>query len=332
MHINGKVGMQTILITLILLIVPMAVFPSRLGTELIRVAWLSIILELLYYFATTLILHRGEQAFRKLQMVGICLIYRLSLGAIFGLFTTAVYGLSLPVGMRLGMFSYLPAVALHIIAAPYVLRSLMSAPTARRTVSRHPFVRPPQVKESSTGMTSIAISKEKGIVSESPTGIAYSETPVGRPLSARLEPQVSGQNVEINGFDRAVRYVGEHGSVFLVAVVDNEGLLLANFRRGNFLPEDWAPLALVFLDANTGVLIKNRLGAPDKIDMIIADKRIVITREKMFSLLVLSERISDETLSIRINQAMDLIRKYTAERYGRKSEKNAEKIHVSSTQ
>jgi hypothetical protein len=332
MQISSRVSLQTALITCVLLIVPVAVFPSRLGTELVRAAWSVILLEVLYYVVSSFVLFREEQMFRRLQVAGICLVYRLSVGAVFGLVVTASYGMSLTVGLRLGMISYLPAVILHVLAAPYALRGVLASPTARRNASRRAVVRPPQTKEAPSGMTSIAISKEKGIVSESTAGAPYAEQVAARPISARLESQTSSQNVEPNGFDRAVRYVGEHGSVFLVAIVDNEGLLLANFRRGNYQAEDWAPLALVFLDVNTGVLIKNRLTAPEKIDLVLKDKRVVIARDTMFSLLVLSERVADETLNIRINQAMDMIRRYAAERYGRKSETNAEKIHVSSTQ
>jgi hypothetical protein len=126
--------------------------------------------------------------------------------------------------------------------------------------------------------------------------------------------------------------LGAHGSVFLAAVVDNEGLLLSNFKRGNVVAEDLAPLALLFFDSNRRILEKARLGGPEKIDVMLKDKRLVVARDQQFSLMVLAERQSDDTLNIRIIQAMDMIRRYWAERYASRQTVNAVRIHVSSTE
>jgi len=47
---------------------------------------------------------------------------------------------------------------------------------------------------------------------------------------------------------------------------------------------------------------------------------------------VISERQSDDVLGIRINQALEMIRKFVDERYSDKLNLNAESIHVRSAE
>lgn len=180
---------------------------------------------------------------------------------------------------------------------------------------------------------SISVSRERGIVTNAPLP---STTPVSasRP-SEHVSPRsrsVSSAPSEMNGFERATRYIGEHGSVHLAAVVDHEGLLLANFRRGNIEAENWAPLTLLFLESNQQVLDRaSAFGDAEKVDLFMKSNRIVVTRENWYSLLVISERQTDDFLNIRINQGMDIIRKYVEERYGRQEHTKAENTYVSGT-
>jgi hypothetical protein len=115
-------------------------------------------------------------------------------------------------------------------------------------------------------------------------------------------------------------------------VVDHEGLLLANFKRGNLDPEAWAPLALVFYDQNCHVLDRVAFNAPEKIDLVLKDNRLVIARVDQVSLMVIAERQTDDFLNIRINQSMDIIKRYLDERYGKKTDKTVESINVSGTE
>jgi predicted regulator of Ras-like GTPase activity (Roadblock/LC7/MglB family) len=173
-----------------------------------------------------------------------------------------------------------------------------------------------------------------------PSRPVVQERPVPRP-KVRPEPapprekktprfsDAPKQSQEINGFERAVRYIGEHGSVDLAAVVDDEGLVMANFVRGQFDAERWAPLSLVFLQNNEQVLRKGQLETPEKLDIILKEKRVIVARDGSFSLMVISERQSDDVLSIRINQGLEMISRYVAERYGDRLHKNLERVNVS---
>ena len=57
----------------------------------------------------------------------------------------------------------------------------------------------------------------------------------------------------------------------------------------------------------------------------------MVAREESFSLMVIAERQIDDFLNIRINQALEIIGKYVAERYSRKLFVNVERTYVPST-
>ena len=118
----------------------------------------------------------------------------------------------------------------------------------------------------------------------------------------------------------------------MAAVIDEEGLLLGNFTRNQIDPETWAPLALLFLQSSGDVLERTKLDGLERLDLQLKDKRMVVARSKGCSLMVVSERLDDDLLNIRINQGLDMINRFVTERYGDKLNSNAEKIHVSSAQ
>ena len=147
------------------------------------------------------------------------------------------------------------------------------------------------------------------------------------PRASRESVAASATN-DMNGFDRAARYVAEHGSVYFVAVVDQEGLLLANHCRGRLDPEDVAPLAVTFLEWNREILNKGRFGEAEKIDITLREKRLILGRVGDWCMMVLSERVADDLLNIRVNQGLDMLRKYLLERHESGRQNEVEKAYV----
>ena len=136
----------------------------------------------------------------------------------------------------------------------------------------------------------------------------------------------------MSGFEKAVYYIGEHASVHLAVVVDDEGLLLGNFARHQIDPESWGPLALLFLQGDGGVLGRTEFDGLERLDLQLKEKRVVVARSERCNLMVVSERLDDDLLNIRINQGLEMINRFVIERYGDKLNSNAERIHVSSAQ
>jgi len=338
MELNGQISRRIIIFSLGAMILPLVVFPARLGTDVARASLISALYELVYYSIVVYIFHRHTTLLKLVQGAGVCLIYRMAMGAVFGLLAAAMYSMEARAALTLGMSGYLPAILFHVAVAPFILKPVVAQLYPEAGEMRRPRPVPPPGERRDTRSaeeTLPAVAQVRRPLSEEPIAPAPSPPrpaarPVPRPAPSKLPESGGVSTREVSGFDRAVNYVGEHSSVHLAAVVDAEGLLLASYRRGQVDPEDWAPLALLFLDGSRQVLGRAHMVGLEKVDLVLKDKRLAVASPEGFHLLVLSERHDDDLLNIRINQALEMINKYVAERYGSKLNPNAERIHVPS--
>jgi len=327
---NGRIGQRLLLFSMAALIPPMTVFPVQFGTQLIRFSLAGLLYELVFYGVVIFAFQRRGGLLQLAPAALACLVYRVTLGLVLGLMITIAYGLNFKFAAMMGAFSYLPGVIFLAALTPFIMQPV--AALFYRNFDR-PQKRPvnepaPVVAAPKTGRTSIAISRERGVVDKRPISRPGSEASRLTTAAATSSPTYS----EVDGFDRAVRYLGEHGSVYMAAIVDHEGLLLANYVRGEVDAEEWAPLSLVFFQQNEEVLGRGHLESPEKLDLILKEKRIKVAREGNISLMVVSERHADDVLGIRVNQALEMIKKHMSERYSHMLDPNAERIHVSNTQ
>lgn len=330
MKISGRIVQRIILYTLLALIVPMVIFPEQFGTQLARFAYVNHAYELVFYGIVIYIFQRRGSLLQLLQAAAVCLVYRLAMGAALGLLIAAVYSMNTSISLNLSLFSYLPAVFFQIAVTPFILVQLVEqlyGPRRRRVEAPDQMGERPEVTRPAVGA-----SRPHLPVRERAPLVQPAERPqpaVGHEESHATSEEAPRYAHDVNGFERAVRYIGEHGSVSLAAVVDHEGLMLANFVRGALEAERWSPLALLFMQNNGAVLQRGRLEAPEKLDIMLKDKRIIVARHGVFSLMVMAERQSDDVLNIRINQGLDMVARYAAERYGDRINLNAEKVNVS---
>jgi len=331
MELTSRMINRTILMSLIILVIPMVTFPSLLGTELAKASLTAFLIELVVYAVLIFFIRSQANLVQLIQTAGVCLIYRLILGTIFGLLISVMYAMSVTVSVPLGLISYLPAVILQVVATPFILLPIIDQiiPSSRRRLA----VQPPtpgidisMTIQTGSSQNTVAQSKRP---SEAGT-VTKNEIPLGlkRTTIHTASPLVR----ELTGFDRATRYLGEDGSVQLVAVVDREGLLISNFYRGEIVAEDWAPLAILFGDTTATVLDRAKLGSADKFDILVNDKHIVVVDVEGFKMMVVAERRGDDLLGVRINQGIEMIRKYIEERYSKLRESNPEKSYVSGAQ
>jgi hypothetical protein len=335
MELNGQISRRIIIFSLGAMILPLVVFPARLGTEVARASLINALYELVYYGVVVYIFHRRTTLLKLVQGAGVCLIYRMAMGAVFGLLVAAMYSMQVRASLTLGMSGYLPALLFHAAVAPFILKPVVAQLYPATGATHRPLVAPPpppeRRKAASIEKTAPVIAHVHRPVSKEPIAPSTpASRPTVRPVPSRLSESGGVSARDGSGFDRAVNYVGEHSSVHLAAVVDSEGLLLAGYRRGQVDPEDWAPLALLFLDGNRQVLERARIVGLEKVDLVLKDKRVVVASPEGCHLVVFSERHDDDLLNIRINQGLDMINKYVAERYGDKLNPNAERIHVPS--
>lgn len=323
MELSGRIIRQIILLSMVVLIVPMLIFPERLGSDLVKASFLNALFELIFYAFIIFLFFRKSRLSQLIQMAGLCLIYRFALGLMFGFLIALMYPMKLTIAVSLGMSSYLPAILLHIAAAPFILKPIINNQLEER-VSRVTIPQPKTVSEN-TGLSFVATKEKITPPPEKPKAPTIEKS---ADISSVMETESISSSEDHSGFEEAVKYISGDGSVQLVSVVDNEGLLFASFKRGNLDPEEITPYAVSLLKTNNQELKKIGYEKPQKIEYLFDNSKIVVADEKIFSLLVISERTVDDVLHIRINQGLEMMRKYVAERYSEKLIGNAERIYV----
>ncbi|MBD3404084.1 hypothetical protein GF420_14425 [candidate division GN15 bacterium] len=333
MELTGRIARRIALLAVTALILPLAVFPEQFGMQLGRAALVYLFYEVVYYGFVAYLFHRRGSLIQLAQVAGMCLVFRLALGAVFGLIIAAMYGMHLSVSLALGLSSYLPVVVFHVAVTPFILKpivdQIIKVSTRRRFVITPLTDDEPEAGPPSAGQPQVPVSNDnRASGTETPMYESHRPEATG-PQRSTSAPAISA---DTNGFERAVRYIGEHGSVYLAAIIDSEGLLMANFYRGEYEPDDWAPLALLFYESNQRVLARNGLTNPDRVDLRLDDRRVVTARQNEYSLMVVADRQSDDVLNIRISQGLEIIAKYVTERYASMQDGNAERTYVSGTE
>jgi predicted regulator of Ras-like GTPase activity (Roadblock/LC7/MglB family) len=298
-----------LLFSLILVVIPMVIFPSRLGLPLLNGSAMYMLYEVVFYGVILFLFRREASLSTLLAGSALCLVYRLTLGAVFSLTIIVMYSLNLLLAFSLGMAKYMPAVLLHVIATPFVMKRYY----VRMADDLSPERR--RRRSAETGSYTPAPHREEALVQGRRLDERMKPTIIGARPMEPMRPQPSVGDDE-NQFEKAVTYMGEAASVKLVVLTDEEGLPLSRFSRGDEDVELWGPLAIVLEGHNRRVLNQyKRGGDPEKIDITTRNGRILVRRIEHVILVVLAEHDADETLLIRIAQAADMIRKYMSERY-----------------
>ncbi len=339
MELTSRVSRQVALLSLVLVIAPVIVFPERFGTDLARASLITALYEIVFYGLVLWLFHRRANLIQLVQAGAVCLVYRLVLGALFGVFIAAMYSMNVRVSLALGMSGYLPVVVFHIVAAPFVLKPALSGLLGEGHKNR-------PVRESQTPGQSPALQMQREDNHRETTTAQPAPPRQNRPISEPTEPEITsewrenmveknttqetGHPGDLSGFERAARYIGEDGAVMMAGVVDREGLLLGSFSRGNLIAEDWAPYCWLLKQQNQEVLARAGLDEPEKLNLLLPDKKIIVAFDRQFALMVVAERQMSDTLSIRVTQALEMVRQYLAQRYSPELFENMETSHVRS--
>ncbi|MFQ5453806.1 MAG: hypothetical protein ACE5D6_06430, partial [Candidatus Zixiibacteriota bacterium] len=109
MEISGRIARQILLFSLVVLIIPIIIFPERFGMDLAKASLINAMYELIFYGLVIYIFNQKVSLFQLFLLAGICLIYRFILGLILGLLIVVMYPMSISIAVTLGMSSYLPA-------------------------------------------------------------------------------------------------------------------------------------------------------------------------------------------------------------------------------
>ncbi len=309
-----------LLFSLVLLAGPLVLFPSNLGLPLGRFSLLVLGIEVVYYMLIVFFMNRSQSFGAVLTGAGLALVYRHLIGVLFAGFIFFAYRLELVNALQFGLFSYLPAVFLHIATAPFVISSIYPR---KKRASRFVYGSGDEMPaEPTAGVSDAAAATaaddwtpQAAVYGAEPESESVKSENTGTVTPNKAATTPRARTYELNGFEKAVRYIGEHGAVAIAAVVDHEGLLLAKFNRGDADATEWAPLSLLLVESNRTALSRVQEVRPEKIDVLVSDRRIICSRDRFWTLMVVAERQSDDILNIRINQAMEAIGRYVDERY-----------------
>jgi len=314
---DKQIKRMLLLFSLILVIIPMVIFPRRLGMPLISSSAV-VIYEMVYYAAALYFMRRHSTLAAVLVGSALTLVYRLALGAATGMAIIVMYGsIDVSVAFSLGMTKYLPALLLHAAAAPFVMRPVYLAVAERLGPAEKAETDDLRVSpRSHQPMKTTAVVEQESTEPFSPRMEDRPRTAATPRSRLDIRGTTSPRTDDDNQFERAVAYIGESGTVKLALLVDEEGLPLARFSRCSEDPDLWAPLAIILDGRNRNLLHHYRGGGvPEKIDVSTGTERIILKRIDHVTLMVLSEHNADETIHIRIAQAADMVRKYMSERY-----------------
>ncbi|MBI5267767.1 MAG: hypothetical protein HY851_11095 [candidate division Zixibacteria bacterium] len=315
--------------TVVAVAAPLAIYPRLFEQDLLRASWQYIPYEIALYGLVGAVAYRCTNLVSILNVVGLSLAYRLAIGALLGVLIAVVYSTEIGLAIPLAEVSYWPGLVLQVILTPLalmpVLREFGVRPSApRREPGRVPISPPVRTQFPATPARERT---EPSHLAPKPREVSFPEATAAH-ARIPVDNAVPSIPSDLNGFDRAVRYVAEHGSVYFVAVVDHEGLLLANHCRGRLDPEDLAPLAVTFLEWNRQILAKGKFGEVEKIDILLKEKRLVLGRIGTWCMMTLAERLADDLLNIRINQGLDMLKKHWLERNGSNRQNEVEKAYV----
>jgi hypothetical protein len=316
-----KKSLNVVLIwSAILIVGSLILFPMRFGINVSAGIFIYAIFEITYYLIVLFALKIRSTWLEIFQSAGLTFMYRITLGTVFGFLISVMYSMEISVALTIAISRYFPAILLQIIAAPLVMRAFYSG----------------SVTAVSSRKNRQLAEKRSGTDFQSGRDVPARQNKPVRNVEKSMPMQKTGPDTSVgldtNGFERAVRYLGEHHAVIMAAVIDHDGLTVSSFKRGDIDTELWAPAGLVLQDVNAQVLKKRTADyRPERLDLFFGGNKLVINKVFGNSLLVISQQEIDDLLGIRISQAIEIIKKYVSERYGTDEPSRAEEKYVSST-
>jgi len=288
---------QTILLTGALSVLPLLPYPNTLGMGLFQVRPFLGFLEALLYLGALSIFAQWLTFSQRISGAVLIVVYRHVLGAACGSLMAISDNQGWGPSLAMAMWSYPPAVLLHVLAAPFVTSALLRVFWGRE-VRRVRATTYPQAH-----------------VSVQPKAEDSRRSGEGR----RSLPGAKTQRataLRLPGLDDAIAYVGEYDGVRMCWMVDQDGLPLAVWQRQEYTgsADFWAPISLEIVEFDRRCLSVGGDVRPQRVEVRTDSGRIILETVGDFWLGVLTDRDTDELISLRLTQSRDMILKHLQER------------------
>ncbi len=285
---------HVVLVALIIASLPMLIYPNHFGiTFQMTVIW-YLLLELTYYFGVGLILNRRRSVGFTAITAAMTLFSRFALSAILMLMLMLLEQMPARSALTTAFETFRPAVLLFSITAPFLFNSTIQAIVPRRVGRRH-------LRRSSTA----------------PIIYTSSSTPVMRPASpapAAAVGERSGSEFFDRSFASAVQHVGGYSGVLCAMLIDDDGLPVASWSRGEWDKDQWSALSKKVVDDLFETNIRTGTIPLRRIEYISGAHRFCLYRAADMWLLSIADAESDELEKIRLHQAAEMIERHCQEK------------------
>jgi len=302
---KAREAKTVILWGLFLVLVPLFFYPyiqPYLQKWQLPVSWVTVLIfEGVFYFVVWFFTNPANWG-RSLANTFLSLMFRFSEAILFGLLLWVMFEFKLGWSLKQGLAYFLPAVVLHVLTTPFLLKSVLKSV---RVIHR---AQPEFTKD-----RLIEVDK---IVAEKSDAVFHKEK--GSDISESYLEEILGSLTNYPGVDASL-------------LVDQEGLVIAKNCKNNFDWESWAPLPLIFELSTGQVLNRIREKNIERMDIFSDSYWISIHTIYSFSLMTVSDRSTDEILNVRIQKVCEKMKKYLNERYHLENLKVQEEKYVSNT-
>lgn len=299
---KARESRSVVLWGLFLVLVPLFFYPYIQKWQL-PVSWVTVLIfEVVFYFVVWFFRNPGNWG-RTLASTFWSLMFRFSEAMLFGVLLWAMFSLKPGWSLKQGLAYFLPAVVLHILSVPFLLKSVLKP---ARVIHRAP---PAEFTKDRLIEVDKIVAEKSDVVLHKERGTDISESYLEEILSS------------------LTNYPGVEASL----LVDQEGLVIAKNCKNNFDWESWAPLPLIFEVSTTQVLSRIREKNMERMDIFSDRYWISIHKIYGFALITVSDKETDEILNVRIQKVCENVKKYLNERYHSANLKVQEENYVSST-
>jgi len=287
-----------LLVSFFIMVVPLIFFPKDFGLKVDWLLPLLFALELGWYMLIFFILFSKASALKVFLFAWTTLGYRIGLGIGFGIFLLIMFSLPLSFSLKLGIFQYMPAFLLQALMSPFVLKSPFET-----------FVR------RAKGVKKMPIEFQKKETEPFPSTFASERSKEKLDGEGAVSPQKEIKVIRGTNLESVLHYLREYAGVKAAVLVDSEGLVVAKDSSSDFDPEKIASFARCLKEANDQTLHRMGEKASERIGIYTSDLWICLNQVDNFTLVVMSDRQTDELLSVRILQSTGMIKKFLTERY-----------------
>jgi len=307
MQIQAHETRHTVLLFLIVIVLPLIIYPKNFGVGFDASPVLWVILEFLYFGVVLWTINDDPTAKGLAYSLMICFGFRLCAGVGFAVLLVLMNGVSVGTAFASGLISYKPAVLLHTLSSPFIMLTILKpllGMSGQKVKSR--FSITPLSESSSTESVGPEQTRhEPEYVSKNP--------PRGRVIP--MQPAVDTFESSPKSFDHAVDHVFELSAVRFSVLLDTEGLPVA-YAGDELVHRDvWAPIGRLLSEQVQSTLLRAGDLVLQGFDLSLDTYRLHSVQVCGMWLLVGADRQSEELEKVRISQAVEMIKKTFETKY-----------------